>query len=198
MKLLAVILAVSLWLVGCGSAEQSSPRQGELPAGTSQYPPKYDRVKYFGGTWKIVRGTCDVREILLERAAGARAVDTDHDGCKDDGPFTDVYTGSLIRPDQADVDHVFPVRKFWDAHGWLRTQEEREAFYQDQNNLIAVSRAENERKSDLGPDRWRPPLKSGWCQFARVYRYAAIKYLLPVSPSEEVALLDMQAACSGR
>lgn len=193
----AVLLALVVGLAGCNQSEQSEPvsrdeiNQAQLSSGAL----KYDRDKYFGGRWKIVHGRCDVREVLIARASGPDAVDTDRDGCKDDGTFVDPYTGNIITGVQSEVDHVYPVKRFWDASGWLRTQAEREDFYQDQANLMVVTAGENQAKSDLGPDKWRPPARSGWCEFARKYQYTTTKYLQPVTPGEDVALREMLATC---
>lgn len=195
---LVLVLLASIALVsGCGPGSSGAP--SAPPVLTSvvpvEQPPDYDRERYFGGRWKIVHGRCDVREVLIERASGPAAVDTDRDGCKDDGTFVDPYTGNTITGVQSEVDHVYPVKKFWDADGWLRTQAEREDFYQDQANLMLVTAAENQAKSNFGPDKWRPPAQSSWCEFARKYKFTTTKYLQPVTPSEEVALREMLATC---
>ena len=55
----------------------------------------------------------------------------------------------------------------------------------------------NRAKSDSGPEEWRPPDASYWCQYA--IDWAAIKadWGLSATPAEWDALLEMAATCGG-
>jgi hypothetical protein len=191
--LLALLVILSLAGTGCNESITMEPISKDQIRHAELYGlvPDYDRDKYFGGSWKNVRDRCDVREILIERASGHEAVDTDRDRCKDDGSFVDVFTGQIVTGKQAQVDHVYPVHKFWLAQGWLRSQSEREEFYQDQSNLVLTSL--NQEKGDKGPDEWQPPF--GKCEYARKYQFTVVKYSQPVTSSEDVALREMLETC---
>jgi hypothetical protein len=142
-----------------------------------------------------VRGNCDTREVVLERDAGPAAVDTDGDGCRDDGPIFDIYTGTTIPPQAADIDHVLSLKAAWDAGAWAWTPTQRQTFAQDQSNLRAVSRSVNEAKGDRTPAQWSPPARSGWCWFAATYRATAQRWHLPVSAADDTALNTMISTC---
>jgi len=156
--------------------------------------PAYHRAE-FGTGWARVRGHCDTREVVLERDAGTAAVDTDGDGCRDDGPILDVYTGRTIAARSADIDHVFSLKAAWDAGAWRWTAGQRGAFAQDQANLRAVSRSVNESKGDRTPSRWSPPARSGACWFATTYRNTAQRWHLIVSPADDTALNVLLTTC---
>jgi len=181
------VVALVLLVAGCGApSAQGSPS----PPGV----PTYHRAE-FGAGWVRVRGSCDVREIVLERDAGPAAVDTDGDGCRDDGPVLDIYTGRTISPGSADVDHVVSLKAAWDAGAWRWTAAQRRLFAQDQANLRAVSRAVNESKGDRTPAQWNPPARSGACWFATTYRATVTRWHLTVRPADDAALNDMLTTC---
>lgn len=115
--------------------------------------PPYRR-EYFGIGWDRVRGNCDTREVILERAAGPAAVDTDGDGCKDDAPVLDPYTNRLVDAPHADADHVVALADAWYSGAWQWTPAQRHAFAQDQANLRAVGASINRSKGDLTPATW--------------------------------------------
>jgi hypothetical protein len=158
-------------------------------------PPPYNRAKDFGTGWMKVRGNCDTREIVLERDSGLAAVDTDGDGCRDDGPILDPYTGNTITAKQAQIDHVFSEGNAWYAGAWRWSATQRRIFSQDQSNLRAVTGTINESKGDLGPDAWRPPSRSGWCTYQMIYRATAVRWKLTVTPAQDTALANMTKTC---
>jgi hypothetical protein len=48
------------------------------------------------------------------------------------------------------------------AAGW--PADRRAAFYNDLDNLVAVSSRSNESKSDRDPGAWRPTDQASWCR----------------------------------
>lgn len=185
---LIIPLALVLLVTGCGLA----PAEGVQP-GPGAAPP-YSRAA-FGKGWATIRGHCDAREVVLERDAGPAAVDTDGDGCKDDGPIVDIYTGQTVDPAHADVDHVFPLELAWESGAWRWTASQRRAFANDLENLRAVGASINRSKGELGPARWRPPARSGWCFYGRTFESTAQRWQLPVSPADQAAVDDLLKAC---
>jgi hypothetical protein len=151
---------------------------------------------YFPATWAIVRGKCDTREVLLEKV-GSPPVDSDGDGCSDDGSFIDVYTGNRITPKQAQIDHVFSKEQAWYAGLYKLTQDERKKFYNDQLNLLPVTGSVNESKGDKGPASWSPISKSGVCTYARVYSATAVRWNLTVTAPDAAALQRDLSGCPG-
>lgn len=191
--LAAAVCGVVVLCAGCQpvpAAASSSPRQGSVEI------PVYHR-EAFGTKWAVVNGHCDTREVVLERDAGARAVDLDGDGCRDDGPVFDVYTGTTITPQKAQIDHVLSLKQAWVGGAWQWTPTQRVIFANDRGNLLAVTGSVNEAKGDLGPARWRPPAKSGLCPYELVYRATAERWNLPISVADDAALRDMAKSCPG-
>lgn len=186
---------------GCGPGPGSTtprvwgPALAVTTAAPGDVPPPYDRDKDFGRGWGTVHGQCDTREAVLERDAALNAVDTDGDGCKDDGPIVDLYTGNTILPTQAQIDHVYSLRQAWAGGAWKWSAVQRRIFALDMGNLRAVTSAVNDRKGDLGPSQWRPPARSGWCGYQMIFRATAVRWSLPITPADDTALRDMAGTC---
>lgn len=184
----AVPIAAAVLLSGCSpgtSLEDSLPPHPAVPA--------YHRSE-FGTGWARV-GHCTTRQIVLERDAGPAAVDTDGDGCRDNGPILDLYTGNIITPQQAQIDHVYSLEQAWVGGAWAWPPERRRAFSQDTRNLRAVTASANEAKGDAGPGRWQPPNQAALCQFAMIYEDTAKTWGLPVRPDDATALQRMLGTC---
>jgi hypothetical protein len=171
-------------------ASARTPLVGIPPVGI----PAYYR-EAFGKGWARVRGNCDTREAVLERDAGPAAVDTDGDGCKDDAPVTDPYTGRLTAANQTDVDHVFALGDAWYAGAWRWSATQRMIFANDQSNLRAVGFSINRAKGDLGPDEWAPPTCEGRHVYATIYRATAKRWNLEITPAKDAALIRDMAPC---
>lgn len=209
----ALIIATLILFAGCGAtpSDASAPEpsfncegwrpgfclnggwSSSEPVRASMIPPYYPTA--FGSTWSTVRGSCDVREVVLEDTAGWAAVDTDHDGCRDDGPVLDVYTGRIVAVEDVEIDHVFARKDAWVNGAWRWSPAQRRIFYSDRTNLLAVEGSVNGSKGDRGPDEWRPEARSGWCAYARIYEATAARWQLEVSPARRAALAEMAATC---
>lgn len=187
-------VAVAVPVTGCQDLT-SATRSPIVVASTDPGPPPYNRDTDFGRGWATVHGHCDTREVILERDAGVNAVDSDGDGCKDDGPIVDLYTGNTIRPPQAQIDHVYPLEKAWVGGAWKWGPVQRRIFALDQANLRAVTGSVNESKGERGPASFRPPAVSGWCGYQLIYRATANRWALPITPADDAALRDMATTC---
>lgn len=159
--------------------------------------PDYDRDAQFGD-W-VTRGGCDTRERELE-AAAPHPVDSDGDGCRDDAPVVDFYTGRLIHSahwTHAQADHVVPLHLVWSVgggHTWPR--DRRVAIANDPDNVvITTARTNRDDKSDKGPDGWRPDNPARWCAYAESWVLVVERYDLtwPQERAEDyaAALNDM-------
>lgn len=206
-----VLFALALWLIaGCGPVDPATPGFTPAPTTTTMSPPNplpvsdarthpvdipaYHR-EAFGKGWARVHGNCDTREAVLERDAGPAAVDTDGDGCKDDAPITDPYTGRLTAANQTDVDHVFALGDAWYAGAYKWSATQRVIFANDQSNLRAVGFSINRAKGDLGPDEWAPPSCEGRHVYATIYRATAKRWNLELTPAKDAALTRDMAPC---
>jgi hypothetical protein len=163
----------------------------EIPLGT--IAPPYTPTS-FPKNWGVVHG-CTTRQIVIANFSGDAAVDTDGDGCRDNGVWTDPYTGLTITAASAQIDHVYSKEEAWRRGAWRWTTIRRAAFYNYQPNLLPVSSHANEAKGSKGPDTWRPPNRGAWCQYATVYEATAVHWSLEVTLSEQAAIDDMKSTC---
>ncbi|WP_243708383.1 HNH endonuclease family protein [Actinomadura sp. GC306] len=157
----------------------------------------YEREK-FGTRWKdIDRNGCDQRNDVLDR-------DLSDVGKKGDcvvmsGRLRDPYSGKEItfaKQDAAEVqiDHIYPLALAWRMGASRWSEDEREKFANDHDNLLAVWGVPNRQKSDSGPGEWKPQ-KSYQCTYAVKYIAVADKYELPVTRADHGALKDFLARC---
>lgn len=192
--LLATVTACSTPPVAAGPGTVPGVPLRDVPAMTTTAVPPYHRDA-FGNGWAIVRGKCDSREVVLERDAGSAAADIDGDGCKDDSPVFDIYTGRLVEPSHADADHVASLADAWNSGAWQWPTAQRRTFAQDQANLRAVGASINRAKGDRGPDTFRPPDRVGWCTYATTYRVTKQRWHLTITPAQNTAVNDMLKTC---
>lgn len=154
----------------------------------------YDRDQF--PHWSSQNGTCDTREVVLQRDGTDVTVD---DACQPtSGRWYSVYDGVWLS-DSSDVhiDHLVPLAEAWrtGARNW--SQSKREAFANDLDSqqLIAVSGSSNTSKGDKGPEEWRPQNSGYQCMYARSWINVKYTYDLTVSADEVAALEDMLDAC---
>lgn len=158
----------------------------------------YDRTA-FGPGWATDGTGCNTRERILVR-------DLDNTQCSQAMlPVTqaragttatgiDPFTGDVMRRDDIEIDHILPVSAAWDlgAHRW--DDATRIAFYNDPHNLIAVSSAANQAKSDKLPSEWMPPARRVRCAYGKRIVEVATQYRLPLPAADVNAI---KRACSG-
>lgn len=151
---------------------------------------------------------------------GQRWKDTDHNGCDQrndvlardlvevrkrgrcivlSGLLHDPYSGKDITFDKSDaaevqIDHLYPLALAWrmGADDW--SEDRREAFANDHDNLLAVWGTPNRQKSDSGPGEWKPQ-RSFQCAYAVRYVAVAAEYRLPVSRGDHDALAGFLDRC---
>jgi hypothetical protein len=191
------IAALVTGLVSCGHPTTpppvtavTSPNPTVVAGGTTI--PRYE-AKYFGTSWPRIHGDCDLREVILERDS-ITPVDTDGDGCRDDGDVIDPYTGETVPAALAQIDHVMSKKDAWDTGAWQWSMVQRRIFFTDTANLRAVRGTLNESKGDRGPDQWRPP-KQGWCAYSVIYTATAARWQLELTPAKKAALSEMHTTC---
>lgn len=142
----------------------------------------------------------DTRTDVIRRDRGGRTA------------LLDPYSGRPTRTIQ--IDHLVPLAAAWDlgARGW--PPRERADFANDPRELLSVSAAENQLKSDETPGDWADCLRSPgpclrarpavWlpragirCALAQRYVLVCRVYALPVTADDHRSLSDMLATCSG-
>lgn len=102
------------------------------------------------------------------------------------------YTGKeILKASELDIDHIVPLAHAQKSGGAAWPREKKRQFANDPLNLLAVEASANRAKGDQAPDRWRPPRRSYWPEYARRWRTVKGKYNLRISPAEEAALREM-------
>lgn len=167
----------------------------------------YERDLY--GSWADLDGDgCNTRDEVLARDAVPGTVRTTRSGgCSQDviaGTWSDPYTGARLEfddlkdPSQAQqipIDHVVALAEAHrsGAHAW--STHEREAFANDEGNLVAASVETNSDKSDHDPARWMPPARGAGCWYAAAWVRTKARWQLSVDVDERDALRVALLGC---
>ncbi len=191
MKLLPVAAVTLTLAAGCGGYVPPAPA-GELPAGVAATG--YHR-EAFGSGWADLNGDgCDTRDEVL--AEWAVTLTLDQDGCAAEVTITDPYTlAPVTGRGNIDVDHVVSLADAWRSGASAWAAEERERFANDPTNLLPTADEVNAAKGDRGPDRWRPPARSGWCWYGTIYRHVKDTYELRITTAQAAAVGELTAGC---
>lgn len=153
----------------------------------------YDRDTFAPSGWEDANGTgCTTREDILARDLE----DTQIDGCTVEyGQTIGAYSGEPIEhvqgSSEVDIEHVVAAGQAWrnGAHAW--DEETLQAFYQDEENLIAVSSTENQAKGDRDVTEYMPPNQGAYCTFTAAKVYIKDKYDLAMNPEEHAFITDV-------
>jgi hypothetical protein len=156
----------------------------------------------FGPAWADVdRNGCDQRNDVLHRDLTDIEVREGTQGCVVvAGVLADPYTGEVVPFTKADaglvpIDHVVPLAAAWVQGAAAWPADQRLAFANDPNNLMATTRAENSAKGDSTADEWTPSDENYGCSYATVVITVKDRYALAVSPAEEQALESLLTTC---
>ena len=215
--LLALILAVALWLHSRTPAERpaphTSPDYDDARAQLAALPVKgWDRQtdfsRYrFGEPWsddvnvEFGHNGCNTRDDILRRDL-TQLVVRPGTCYAQSGVLIDPYTGESIAfvrgPDSSEaiqIDHVVSLSDAWykGARDW--DEQRRRDFANDPRNLLAVGAKANFDKAFRDADAWLPPNPAFRCEF--VARQIAVKaaYQLWVSANEKRAMAAVLDHC---
>ncbi len=159
----------------------------------------YERSQ-FGDGWAKVNG-CTTREIILYRDLTNTVLDG---ACKIiSGTLLDPYTGEKIefskeRSSEVQIDHVIALSDAWQKGAQLLSDERRVQLANDPLELIAVSGAENQAKSDGDAATWLPKNKSFRCEYIARQIAVKLKYSLWVTQAEYDAMKSVLNNCPGQ
>ncbi|MFE0462551.1 DUF1524 domain-containing protein [Kitasatospora sp. NPDC058965] len=154
----------------------------------------YSRAKF--PHWAMQSGTCDTREIVLQR--DGQDVVTDAQCRAVAGTWTSPYDGKTFTDSKLlDIDHIVPLANSWrsGADGWDTAKRKALANDLTHSQLVAVSATSNRSKGDQSPDQWKPPLQSYWCEYARARGDIKYLYGLNTTEPEKAAPGDMLDTC---
>ena len=117
------------------------------------------------------------------------------------GRWLDPYTGNAFTdPGDLDVDHLVPLANAHRSGGWAWSAERKRQFANrlgDAAHLIAVTASANRQKGAKGPEEWRPPDTSYWCEYATAWARVKRAWGLTATPAEAIALREMLRTCDG-
>lgn len=156
----------------------------------------YERSQ-FGDGWAKVDG-CTTREIILYRDL----INTVLDGACTivSGTLLDSYTGEKIefskeRSSEVQIDHVIALSDAWQKGAQQLTRQQRIQLANDPLELIAVSGAENQAKSDADAATWLPKNKAFRCEYIARQVAVKLKYTLWVTQAEYDVMKTILEGC---
>jgi hypothetical protein len=116
-----------------------------------------------------------------------------------DGDCQNARAEVLIDESSAPVgDHMVPLANAHSSGGWAWDASRKQAYANDlgdADHLIAVTASANRSKGAKGPEDWRPPDASYWCEYATDWARIKDTWDLSVTSAELVALRDMLGGC---
>lgn len=146
------------------------------------------------------RNGCDTRDDVLRRDL-RELREGDRNPCVVlSGVLHDPYTGKVLpytyrRASQIQTDHVVALGAAWRGGAYAWTPQRRLEYANDLDVLLAVDKRTNQDKGSRTADKWRPPRRAYWCEYARRCTGIKDKYGLSVTAPEKLALQDMLATC---
>ncbi|MFB7251563.1 DUF1524 domain-containing protein [Microbacterium sp. NPDC056234] len=184
------------------SARALDVLEGLAPV-SGQAPYDYDR-DLFGQRWADVdRNGCDTRNDILGRDLLDPVFKPGTRECKVlAGELIDPYDGSAVAfvsgQDTSvlvQIDHVVALAWAWEhgAHAW--SDEQRTAFANDPQNLVAASQETNQSKSASGPAQWLPPEPTLRCAYVEQWVGVLGAYDLGIDDRERAAAGAVLRTC---
>ena len=171
--------------------------------GTAGSMTGYSRTAY-GPAWTDVQDAtwghngCDTRDDILKRDMDSETFGT--------GDICTVLTGTLDNPYKGNtinfvrgvatsgavqIDHVYALGYSWEMGASSWTTAQRRNFANDPLNLLAVDGSSNASKGDKSPAAWLPSNTTIDCSYSVRFAQVAVKYSLPVSPSDKAVMLSV-------
>lgn len=154
--------------------------------------PHWEDAEEFG--WNVPDTACDVRDAALIR--DGRGVRVGEDCDITFGEWRDPYAGRTYSdPSEIDIDHVVPLANAWRSGASSWDEDLRERYANDPDVVLSAEAGENRSKGDKGPEAWKPPLRSVWCDYATRWIEIKADYDLSVTRQEKMALEQMLGTC---
>lgn len=156
---------------------------------------KYKRKAQFGRWADLDRDGIHTRnQILISRNTDKSKLRVKRRKVKK-GQWSDFYSSKTYSsPKQVSIDHVVPVSHVFHEGAKCWTQEQRVAFYNDEDNLVITSRSLNQSKGAKQARSWAKRLKAPYrCNFLKKWVYVKRKYKLEVKKK----VLQEYVRCGG-
>ena len=115
------------------------------------------------------------------------------------GLWFDDFTGTEVTSaSELDIDHLIALADAHRSGGWAWSSARKQEFanvLSDPGHLNAVVSSDNRQKSASGPDEWRPPNRSHWCDYATAWIRVKATWGLTATRDEAAALSEMIETC---
>jgi len=154
----------------------------------------------WGSGWSDNDSDCiNTRHEVLALESLVQA-EMDPSGCQViGGQWFAAFTGTYVHdPGSLDIDHFVPLANAHASGGWAWSLAGKRDYYNDlsdSQHLIAVTASANRSKGSRGPDEWKPPDASYWCQYAYSWADIKVRWELTATSSEANALRTMLEGC---
>ena len=153
----------------------------------------------FSNGWQSING-CTVRNLVLKRDLMNVTID---EKCRVlSGELNDPYSGETVNftygaatSRDVQIDHIVAVSDAWQKGAQSWSAEKRHQFYNDLENLLAVSGKANQAKSDGDAATWLPPNKAFRCQYVVLQIKVKLKYGLWVTEAEKKVMSEQLQKC---
>lgn len=127
-------------------------------------------------------------------------IPVEFDGCRVvSGEWLGLFTGTVVtEASKLDVDHMVPLSNAHRSGAWAWDGDKKREYANylgDPDHLIAVTASANRSKGDKGPEAWKPPDESYWCEYATDWARIKVEWDLTVSDEEFEALYLMTLEC---
>ena len=143
-----------------------------------------------------------MRDQILDRDLAEVIYEDESDCDVADGVLHDPYTGAVIEgnlSETVEIDHIVSLGDAWYSGAQDWSAEEREAFANDPDNLVAVDAPANTSKSDDSIAEWYPdwdaPSESAECRYAAQYVDVVASYDLSVASDDYKLLKKLETDC---
>lgn len=151
----------------------------------------YDRAEF--GSWIDLDGDCQNtrHEILIQQSLSNLLLS--NNGCfVKGGDWIDPYSGKRFQdPTQLDIDHIVSLKWAHGAGAYKWSDNRKQMFANDPQNLLAVSAKLNRQKGADAPSDWMPPNQAFRCEYViRFYKVARLYELL--GPEAAIALRKLK------
>ncbi|WP_054568907.1 HNH endonuclease family protein [Frankia sp. R43] len=183
---------------GAGSALELL---GTLSVRAADNSPAYRRDK-FGTAWSDVdQNGCDTRNDILHRDLRSITTRRSDDCIVLTGELRDPYTTRTIRFNRernasaVQIDHVVALADAWRTGALEWSDQERLAFANDPENLLAVDGPTNQAKSDQDASEWLPPSPGARCAYVARQVGLKARYGLWVEQPEAIAMREVLQSC---
>jgi len=180
--------------------ETSAGETGWLSAKEVRVIPDFDRRDWRMAWPDLDRDCVNTRHEVLIAESKTPVVYRDARKCwVSTGDWTCPFSGEKAQQQKdMHIAHVVPLENAYLSGGYDWPPGQRRNYANDlgdPDHIVAISAKMNRERRGQGPERWRPPLESSWCWYARAFEKIKKRYRLSSTPGERTALAEMKATC---